>query len=317
MKSYEFNVGQAIKNKDFEKYFVRVSKDQNDKINVFAYEIVDGVEKQVEYFIHFVHGEHKIDLTDFNKILDLSTLKIDIFKRAEKFNKVVLGYSGKDSKRDKFWDVLCKSCGFLSSQRSRIFGKCKGCKIQNMTRPFEEFAAACLKKHNGKYIYDDPEGYVNSTEKIKIFCTKCEKYFWQLGSAHLSGSGCPLCRESKGELKISQYLKSHKIAFEPQQYFHDCRHINLLKFDFYLTEKNGLVEFDGEHHYKPTFGSTPEERQNNFENQQIRDRIKDEWAKANNIPLLRIPYWDFDRIPEILDAFIVSLSAEQKLLLEM
>jgi hypothetical protein len=68
---------------------------------------------------------------------------------------------------------------------------------------------------------------------------------------------------------------------------------------------------------QPTFGSTPEERQKNFENQKIRDRIKDEWAKANNIPLLRIPYWDFDRIPEILDAFIASLSAEQKLLLEM
>jgi hypothetical protein len=34
MKSYEFNVGQVIKNKDFEKYFVRIKKDQNDKIVV-------------------------------------------------------------------------------------------------------------------------------------------------------------------------------------------------------------------------------------------------------------------------------------------
>jgi hypothetical protein len=79
-----------------------------------------------------------------------------------------------------------------------------------------------------------------------------------------------------------------------------------LRFDFYLPNLNLLIEYDGEGHYKAIFGSTIEEKQKNLEDCKKRDKIKDDWAKANNIPLLRIPYWDFDKIEELIEAFILE-----------
>jgi hypothetical protein len=73
-----------------------------------------------------------------------------------------------------------------------------------------------------------------------------------------------------------------------------------------LSELNLFIEYDGEGHYFPCFGYIPENKQKNLEDCQRRDKIKDEWAKANNIPLLRIPYWDYDRIEELIDAFILE-----------
>ena len=93
-----------------------------------------------------------------------------------------------------------------------------------------------------------------------------------------------------------------------------------MKPDFYLEHFNLLIEYDGEFHYKALIGSTPEIKQKNLEIQQKRDKIKTEWAKANNIPLLRIPYWDFDRIEELIEAFILQHTKNKEvkqLVLEM
>jgi hypothetical protein len=42
-------------------------------------------------------------------------------------------------------------------------------------------------------------------------------------------------------------------------------------------------------------------RGENFGIQQKIDQIKREYCKNNNIKLLEIPYWDFDKIEEILN----------------
>ena len=52
-----------------------------------------------------------------------------------------------------------------------------------------------------------------------------------------------------------------------------------------------LIEYDGEQHFKPIEFFGGEEA---FQKQQERDQKKDEWCKENNIPLLRIPYTDYD-----------------------
>ena len=41
--------------------------------------------------------------------------------------------------------------------------------------------------------------------------------------------------------------------------------------------------------------------EDSFQKTQINDKIKDEFYKNNNIKLLRIPYWDFYNIEEILN----------------
>ena len=77
----------------------------------------------------------------------------------------------------------------------------------------------------------------------------------------------------------------------------------MLKFDLYLPEYNLCIEYDGEQHFEPVrfAGCSIENATQAFENTKINDQIKNEYCKNNNISLLRIPYWDFKNIEEILE----------------
>ena len=57
------------------------------------------------------------------------------------------------------------------------------------------------------------------------------------------------------------------------------------------------IEYDGIQHFEPIerFGGKEE-----FSRTKIRDNIKTQYCKDNNIKLIRIPYWDFDNIEMIL-----------------
>lgn len=92
---------------------------------------------------------------------------------------------------------------------------------------------------------------------------------------------------SKGEQYIEKYLKRNNINFEPQKIFKGCVDKRSLMFDFYIPEKNMLIEFDGPQHYEAVewFGGEPA-----FKQQQKRDAIKNEYAQNNNIKLIRITY---------------------------
>ena len=78
-----------------------------------------------------------------------------------------------------------------------------------------------------------------------------------------------------------------------------------LKFDFaILDDKDNpmlLIEFDGEQHFYPSrYSKDPENNVNRFNLVKKRDDIKNKYCIDKNIRLLRIPYWDFDNIEEIL-----------------
>ncbi len=115
------------------------------------------------------------------------------------------------------------------------------------------------------------------------------------------GIGCPLCKISKGEMKINNYLQNNKILFKNQKTFHNCRSLknNLLKFDFYLIDYNICIEYDGEFHYIPLFNN--EKYQENLIKTQYHDKIKTQYCLDNNIKLIRIPYWEFNNIETILE----------------
>jgi len=46
---------------------------------------------------------------------------------------------------------------------------------------------------------------------------------------------------------------------------------------------------------------------NNFLKTQKHDNIKNNYCISNNIPLLRIPYWEKDNIKDILDNYLLEL----------
>lgn len=107
----------------------------------------------------------------------------------------------------------------------------------------------------------------------------------------------PRCSISTGEKSIRSWLIENDIKFIPEYTFIDCRDQRVLPFDFYLPDKNTIIEYDGKQHFEKNdyWGG-----ESALRIVQHHDRIKNNYCSSNNINLIRIPYWDFKNIPMIL-----------------
>lgn len=139
------------------------------------------------------------------------------------------------------------------------------------------------------------EAYSGHYVKILHVCKRCG-HEWNISPNVLivDRCGCPKCHCSKGEERIIKFLEDNHIKYIFQKTFDDLKYINSLHYDFYIEEKNILIEYDGEFHYYDIF------KNGSFEKSIIRDTLKTEYAQKNNIKLIRIPYWDFNNIETIL-----------------
>lgn len=137
--------------------------------------------------------------------------------------------------------------------------------------------------------------YINSKEKSIIVCP--EHGDFEINAEQIKrGNICPKCKKqygttghcSNGEIKIINYLNSKNIIFEREVGFYECRDGNPLSFDFYIKDKNLLIEYNGAQHYKfiPFFHKTIK----SFRKQKHHDWLKRNYAKRNNINLLTISY---------------------------
>ncbi len=100
------------------------------------------------------------------------------------------------------------------------------------------------------------------------------------------------CLRSQGEYIISTILKNNNIPFIVQASFNTCRFPDnnyLARFDFYIDNKY-LIEYDGQQHF--WFKDNPHtwNNESNYKKVLEHDKIKNQWCKENNIPLIRIPY---------------------------
>ena len=119
----------------------------------------------------------------------------------------------------------------------------------------------------------------------------------------------PYCKESRGELRIETYLEKVGSSFIKEKRFSKCRYKHPLPFDFYLPKENIAIEYDGEGHYMPVPFHMSKEKaninevklENHLQSIQFRDQIKTDFCLQNGIKLIRIPYWNFDNIEQILD----------------
>ena len=140
--------------------------------------------------------------------------------------------------------------------------------------------------------------YINAQTKLLVKCPKNHQYEVAWNSFQ-RGNRCPICNSSKGEEKIKNFLENHKINFIKEKRFDDCRgKIKPLPFDFYLPQYNCCIEYDGTPHYRyGTFNTDLLD----LMNRKYLDNIKTKYCEGNNIKLIRIPYWDFDKNENILE----------------
>lgn len=173
----------------------------------------------------------------------------------------------------------------------------KGCKFcaKNVKKTNDEFIIDANIIHNNVYDYSLVD-YKTAHDLVKIICKK-HGIFQVTPNTHLNTkSGCPMCNNSKGEMKIIKILNELKIRFEKEKKFDNCKHKQKLPFDFYLPEHNICIEYDGIQHFEPIKIFGGEEK---LKIRQIRDQIKNEYCLNNNIRLIRIKY--NENIEEILN----------------
>lgn len=312
LNSVDFSIGEFLGNSDLENFFINISVDESGN-NIFSTSyLVDGVRYEGDFWAKRHIGRHTFAVDGVDLFIEFVGKKSDLYKiceRADKYNKTILGYVGNKYKQN-FWRIRCDVCESESVKEISNFGACKVCNSLSYRFNLEEFILKANEVHGSKYCYDNVVS-VNARDKIEIFCNSCLTVFKQRKDAHLSGSGCPVCKESKGELRVAKYLSSNNISFFRQKTFDKLRGVKPLKYDFYLPDHNKLIEYDGEGHYKPIFGRTPESKQKNLEKCQKNDMIKNKFAKDNNISLLRIPYWDFEILEELVKNFLFTSVAEE------
>lgn len=196
--------------------------------------------------------------------------------------------------------IICPDHGeFKQRASNHVHGN--GCLICSNRIPIttDKWIARFNDIHDNFYDYSLLDDTIKTyLTKIEIICPDHGR-FWQKIAYHIEGCKCPKCKMSKGALKVFKFLHDHDIPYIDQHKFEDLVGINdgLLRFDFYLPETEILIEYDGQQHFRAmgVFGG-----EEIFERVQIHDKLKDEYAKNNNIRLIRIPYWDIDNIEEIL-----------------
>lgn len=202
--------------------------------------------------------------------------------------------------------IICPIHGeFEQSPHHHLYGKygCKKCYALYKTKSKEAFIEKAIKVHGNRYDYSEMV-YVRQKIPAMIIC-KIHGKFMQRPDNHLHGQGCPMCRTSKGERKISKYLDNNHIQFKNQVIFNECLDKRVLPFDFGIYDEEqhiiGVIEYQGQQHYRETeiFGGKKD-----FEIRRKHDLIKKQFCIDNKINFLEIKYNEESKMIQLLDNFI-------------
>lgn len=149
--------------------------------------------------------------------------------------------------------------------------------------------------NNRKIIGYSGNKYNDGHYYYKCQCLLCNREYDTMAQTLDKTFSCG-CQRSIGEYNIIQVLNNSQITYIKEYCFPNSK----LRYDFAILDKNKivirLIEFDGEQHYenniKHSGWSTYQKYQYTLEH----DLLKNNMAKKNNIPLVRIPYWERDNI---------------------
>lgn len=216
----------------------------------------------------------------------------------QKFNRLTVIAEASSKNKKTYWKCKC-DCGKIIEARTDSLksGKIKSCGCLNTE------TRSKLGKSNIQDITNQKFGRLTALKRLENRQSNSLGYDWEcicecgnhvivpityLKSGNTLSCGC--LKNSLGEQEIAKLLISLNIKFETQKSFENLisQRNKKLKFDFYLSDQNILIEFDGPQHYKQTNFTTIDGIKN--------DQLKNEWSIINQIPLYRIPYSELKNI---------------------
>lgn len=201
------------------------------------------------------------------------------------------GYTSPSGGKHKTW--LCKcDCGNLvdvvgTSLRKGLTKSC-GCLHKELISQHWEDKILNRDYPNLKVLKR-----IDSTNEMSNWlcqCKFCNNTFILPTSRLQTSQGCGCQTTSSGVRKILDLLNKNNISYTTEKTFNTCifpKTNRKARFDFWVNNQY-LIEFDGLQHFKANGGWSNEEA---LKETQKRDNFKNQWCKKNNIPLIRIPYW--------------------------
>lgn len=176
-----------------------------------------------------------------------------------------------------------QSCGCYQRDRTS-----ESCKIDLVGQTIGNFTVI-------EYIQKSFEN--ENRSKWRCRCNLCgnENVYIETNNLKTQYS-CGCSTSSKGERKIEEILSLNNISFIKEKRFSDLIFEDtkkLARFDFYVNNTY-IIEFDGRQHFIQNNGVFDNEEK--FKRTQEHDKIKNDYCKKHNIPLIRIPFTEIDKI---------------------
>jgi hypothetical protein len=159
----------------------------------------------------------------------------------------------------------------------------------------------CVKRENGRKKKKDLNGAefgLLTVMRDSGRRDKWESVVWECncecGSLHYVSQGnlnngstksCGCENMSKLHRQVLEIIHNSPFHYEREQQFDGMRYKIPLRLDFYIGSLNTAIEVQGNQHYRESWGGSEY-----LEDTQIRDNIKEEFCRKNNINLVIIKH---------------------------
>lgn len=191
----------------------------------------------------------------------------------------------------------CSNCGRLNEKT--IYDYMRGIKCQCSRK--NNIETLLLNEAQGEYQL--LKTATTQEERIQLLHESCGYKYSVKARTFLDGWGrCPKCFQthSKGERRIKKWLDAHEVSYEME--YPKSLNGHVLRFDFYLPQFDLYIEFQGKQHYESV--AFFDER-SSLKKRQTYDKIKRAYCGDR---LLEIPYYDIDKIDDVLSQKVQRLS---------
>lgn len=280
----------------------------NEKYNIEYRDYIKNIERNNNKFHCYrcANMEYKKKY-DSNRGTTKNTLSYEEVESIvnSKNNNILLNSDDYINMSTKNLKIICGCCGeeFVTSLASIKSGDglCKKCGIKKYSNS-QKLSIAEVERRinsvNGNVLLN-PNDYIKYSEcNLKIKCGECGDIFYTslANYEYFQKIRCDKCSQkiSIPERKTMEFLEKNNIFYKYNYTFNGCKDKRLLPFDFFLEKYNLIIEIDGEHHYHPKWG------EEQFKMIKYHDGIKNKYCEDNEIKLLRIPFWNFENLEEII-----------------